>query len=227
MSDQKYLVDSFYPHERQLAADIVACADPPVTSAKLRRILMLVLRAHYSHPDNYGEEFEHLKCLTWAPDGGTLRVGFYPDFDDTRPDDFPAVLVGFGGVEIKKMVIGDYLGQSFDMSRTDLIKDAALTLNVTHTAKQPGDAYDLADMSARVLTALAAPVAMAAGAISLDVTGYGEPSKETPAPDRHYTVAMNVRIGYNLLVSRSVESHRIRRIVSTHALDTNPPPQCH
>lgn len=220
MTQAPQFLEDFLPHEVSLASDLLACATAPVTASNMRRTVMLLLRAHFSHGDNYGPGFDHLRCAVWAPENaGTLRVGYYPDFDDERPDDYPAVLVGFGGVALQRLVLGDYLGSSQDNATTFMVKDASLTLNVLCIAKQAGDAYDLAEMSARVITALATPMALRAGANSLEVTGWGVPAKELPTPDKYYAVAMNVRVGYNLLVSRSVESHRIRRIVPLTTTD--------
>jgi hypothetical protein len=117
-------------------------------------------------------------------------------------------------VVLSKLAFGNHGGLSEDMSGNYLSKQADLTLVIRHTAKEAGDAYDLADMSAMVLTAMGHPLMMQSGATSFEVEGYGEPKKEVPSPDGYYAVAMTLKITYTNVVTRSVESHRIRRIAS-------------
>ena len=207
-------IEDFDPAEVQTVRDILACVEGAASSSKLRRMVMLLLRGHYSNPENYGKEYEHLACYRHTGDKEeTLHVGFTHLNDDQSPDAFPGVYVGFGGVTLSKLGIGDLSGHTYDNAGTHMTKQATLTLVVNHVAKEAGDAYDLADMSAAVLLALGRPVVQSSGAIELSVEGYEEPKKELPAPNRYYTVAMTVKISYNLAVTRSIESHRIRRIV--------------
>lgn len=208
-------INNFSAQEVQTARDILACVDGAPSSSKLRRMVMLLLKGHYSHPENYGAEYEHLACYRHTSDkDSTLQVGFTHLNNDKNPDDFPGIYVGFGGVTLSKVAMGDVSGRTDDNSGTHVTKQATLTLLVNHVAKEAGDAYDLADMSATLLMALGRPMVLSAGALELSVEGYAEPKKEVQAPNRYYTVAMTVKISYNHAVTRSIESHRIRRIVA-------------
>lgn len=211
MSEQ--LINDFESHEVATAEELLECMHRPPSAAKFRRTVMLLLRGHYSHPDNYGDEYAHLRCFRYAPDkSSTLHVGFTHLPQDENPDNYPGIYVGFGGVQLTQLAIGNVAGYTDDSSGTHLAKQADLTLVINHVAKEAGDAYELADMSAMILTAMGTPVAMKSGASSFEVEGYAEPKKEVPSPDRYYTVAMTVKISYTHAVTRSVESHRIRRI---------------
>lgn len=209
------LISDFENHEIGTTKSILECVRGPVTSSKFRRIVMLLLRGHYSNAENYGDEYAHLGCYTWH-DGPspTLHVGFTGLPKDSATDNHPGVYVGFGGVELSKLVLGNHSGLSEDMSGNYLSKQADLTIIIRHTAKEASDAYDLADMSAMVLTAMGHPLMLQSGATAFEVEGYGEPKKEVPAPDGYYAVAMTLKITYTNVVTRSVESHRIRRIAS-------------
>lgn len=212
--NEQYISD-FSANEVQTARDILACVEGSPTSSKLRRMIMLLLRGHYSNPDNYGAEYQHLACYRYSDDEySTLHVGFSHLSNDNSPDNYPGIYVGFGGVTLSKLGLGDVSGHTFDNSGTHITKQATLSLVVNHVAKEAGDAYDLADMSATVLMALGRPMVQSSGAAELSVEGYGEPKKELQSPNRYYTVAMLVKISYNHAVTRSIESHRIRRIVS-------------
>lgn len=209
------LISDFERHEVDIAKEIVACAQLPPSASKFRRAVMLLLRGHYSNAANYGEEYAHLGCYTWdASKNPTLHVGFTHLPGDESPDNYPGVYVGFGGVVKSKLALADDGGRTEDYSGSFISKQNDLTLTVNHVTKLPGDAYDLADMSDMVLSAMGHPLMLQFGALSFDVTGYAEPKKEVPSPDGYYTVAMQLKISYTHVVTRSVVSHRIKRITT-------------
>jgi hypothetical protein len=211
MSEQ--LLSDFEKHEVDTTRSLVECMALPPSSSKFRRIIMLLLRGHFSNAANYGEEYSHLGCYTWDDSSSpTLHVGFTHLPDDSTPTNYPGVYVGFGGVTKTKLAIADDGGMTDDYSGNYISKQNELTLVINHVAKEAGDAYDLADMSDMVLTAMGRLVMLQSGALAFEVEGYAEPKKETPSPDRYYTVAMSLKITYTHVVTRSVESHRIRRI---------------
>lgn len=212
MTEQQ-LKDSFTPGEVETTESLIACMDKPPTAMKFRRVIMLLLRGHYASKENYGTGYEHLGCYEWSEGpASTLYVGLAGQYDDRNPDNFPGIYVSVRSLSFARESIGDKAGMSQDFSTTVLSRAATLTLDVLHVAGELNDAYDLAEMSAGVLTALGTPFALKSGARSFEVLGISEPQKETPSPDRHYAVAMTVKISYTSSVSRSVESHRIRRI---------------
>jgi hypothetical protein len=227
MSEQ--LIETFEPQEIETTQSLLECMDGAATSSKFRRIVMLLLRGHYSNPENYGPEYEHLKCFKWTGDtDSTISVGMAPHHrrdatvsvglshqnDDRRPEDYPGIYIGFGGVEFRKLALANAAWESEDNSQNYVAKQAVLTLLVNHVCREAGDAYDLADMSAMVLTALGRPFALKSGAQEFSIEGISEPKKELPAPNRYYAVAMTVKITYTLSVTRSIESHRLRRIAA-------------
>jgi hypothetical protein len=55
------LISDFENHEIDTTKSILECIRGPITSSKFRRIVMLLLRGHYSNSDNYGEEYKHLE----------------------------------------------------------------------------------------------------------------------------------------------------------------------
>jgi hypothetical protein len=79
-------------------------------------------------------------------------------------------------------------------------------------AKNASDAYDLADLTARVLLAMGSVMARNGGATGFEVVSMQRPKEKKPAPKDHYTVAIAVRITYSMAVTRTLESHRIRMI---------------
>lgn len=210
---KEQLIAEFSPAEVQTTEQLLQCMQGPPSGAKFRRIIMLLLRGHYSNSENYGDEYKHLSCYTYSEDPpGSLEVGFSQQNVYENPDKFPGIFVEFGGVELSRAAVGDFAGHSEDTSRTYVSRLATMTLLVHHVAQRASDAYDLADMTTMVLSAMAEPFCLRAGAMSLEVAGYAVPKKELEAPTRYYDVATSVKIAYTHSVTRSVESHRIRRI---------------
>jgi hypothetical protein len=214
MKDRDELISEFTKNEVETAEGILACLKGPVTTDSFRRLLLLFLRGHYSSADNY-MSFDHLGCYTWAPDSSsTLTVDFTHRDDDQKPDSYPGVYVGFSQTAFNKIAIGNYAGSTQDTAGTHLAKQSVVNFDISHVAKKASDAYDLAEMTAMVLTAMAAPLARNAGAIGFEVSGLALPQRKKPSPDNYYTVATAVEITYIMSVTRSIESHRIRRITS-------------
>jgi hypothetical protein len=210
---EEQLKAAFSETEVKTTNELLECLQGAPTSSKFRRIIMLLLRGHYSSSDNYGAEYAHLNCYSYKPDGsGTLHVDFTQQNEDFATDKLPGIYVAFGDVGFQKLGMGNDAGMSADMASNYYTKAAELDIIVHHVAKHAADAFDLADMSYMVLTALAEPFARRAGASALEVVGYGQPKKELEPPTRYYDVAMAVKISYTPSVTRSLESHRIRRI---------------
>jgi hypothetical protein len=213
--DRDELVENFSSHEVATVESMLACMPGATSSSKLRRLIMLFLRGHYSSPQNYEEEdFGHLRCYVWHPDkkSATLHVGFSHEEDADEPDNYPGIFVGFSGTSFEKVALGNIDTYSQDLSTTHMAKQATMNLSVHHVASRASDAFDLAEMTATILTVMAAPMALNAGAQALEVLGIKEPARKNPSPKDQYRVAVEIQITYILGVSRYLESHRIRRI---------------
>lgn len=202
--------------EYATAAELLHCSNLPTTSGNLRRAILLLLRSFFASPDNYGAGYDHLKCLYWAPDdAGTLTINYAGTYDDSRPEAYPAIIVGEGRTVIQNSVIANTAEVSDDMSRVTLACPTMLTLPIRVIEHQPStNATDVADLIARMLTAIGPPLLQRAGASGITVSDYGEPTKETQAPDRYYAVAITVAISYTMNVSRNIEAPRLRTILN-------------
>lgn len=213
MSNEEQLKEQFTPDEVDTARSLLSCTKGPITSSSFRRILLLLLRGHYASPSNY-MEFQHLSCYRWTSGNDrTLAIEFTHNEDDQTPDNFPGIFVGFANTGFTKMAIGDVVGRSVDLSTTKLGKEARAEFAITHVTKTGADSYDLAEMTAAVLLAMGTPLAMNSGAQHFEVVGIATPTRKKPLPDGYYAVATTVRINYILSATRSLESHRIRRIL--------------
>lgn len=207
------LFDEFSPEEVQLTRDLLACQKLQAMPSTLRRAILLLLRGHYSNAANYGEYYQHLDCYTYNEGPtSTLYVGYTHQNDDSKPARTPGIYIGFGQSEYSKTGLGNYAGINDDRSGTYVSKIVDMTLQIRHIANSADDSHDLADMTAFVMTAMARPLVMQMNAMNLEVTSVGVPEKKNPSPSRDYAVVTSVKISYTSAVTRSVESHRLRRI---------------
>jgi hypothetical protein len=217
-NSERLFKDGFGVHEVESVFDLMACMQGPLSNSAFRRIVMLMLRGHYSSNANYPEDLAHLRCFTWIPDGtpgmqGTLSVDFTHNFDDKHPDKVPGIFVGFGGANLRKIAIGDHHSHSDDRSQENLARGSKLGIRVHHIAKSLDDAMDLAEMSQLFLLAMSRVVRAATGAEGFEVLGYAEAVKnKLSSLETNYEVVLSVEISYTLAAALSEESHRIRVI---------------
>lgn len=217
MSDittEDQLFDDFSPQEVQITRDILACQKLQPLPSTLRRAILLTLRGHYSNAINYGEYYQHLACYVYNEDASqsSLYVGYTKQNDDSKPDNTPGIYVDFGDLAFSKVALGNFSGLTDDRAGTHMSKVINMNLRILHIAAKADDAYDLAEMTSVVLTSLAQPIILQMNAMGLEVTSIGQPEKKNQAPSRNYTVVTSVQISYTTAVTRSVESHRLRRI---------------
>lgn len=206
------LIAQFTKSEVETTEELLACLRGPVTTDSFRRLLLLFLRGHYSSADNY-MGFDHLSCFTWSPEkDSTLAVEFTHRDDDQKPGAYPGIYVGFSQTGFEKVAVGNHAGSTQDRAGRHVAKEAEVNFSISHVAKRASDAYDLAELTALALTAMAAPLARNAGATRFEVQGMAPPERKKPSPDNYYTVATAVQIHYTMAVTRTIESHRIRRI---------------
>lgn len=209
------LYRAFTKHEVDTVADLLSCLEGTPTNGTFRRIAMLLLRGHYASPQNYADDFEHLRCYFWAPEeaetDGTLAVDFMFNFDDAKPDNFPGIYVGFSAVSIAKLAMGNEAGFNDDNSALLLSKGARLVLDIHHVTKNL-DCVELAEMSMDMFSALSPMLRERTGAMAYEVAGYGEAKKIGESPNRYYDVVLKIEISYNHSVALNTESHRVRKI---------------
>ncbi len=212
------LRSDFGVHEVLTVHELMACMTGPMSNSAFRRVVMLMLRGHYSTALNYPEDLKHLACYFWRPKDdagkeGTLTVDFSYNFDDKKPDRIPGIYVGFGGCNLKKLGMGNHHSHSEDRSTENLAKGSLLTISVHHVFKSLDDACDMAEMSQLFLLAMSKVIQNATGAEGFEVKGFAQAVKNKLSSDiRNYEVVLSVEISYTLAAALSEESHRIRVI---------------
>lgn len=214
----KLLKEDFGVHEVVNVYDLMSCMNGPLSNSSFRRIVMLMLRGHYSSPLNYPPDLAHLNCYSWKPKDakgkeGTLTVDFTHKFDDKHPDRVPGIFVGFGGSNLRKISIGDHHSHNDDRSTENLARGTKLVIKIHHLATSLDDAHDLAEMSQLFMLAMSRVIRFSTGAEGFEVLGYAEAVKnKLSSLATNYEVVLSIEISYTLAAALSEESHRIRVI---------------
>lgn len=205
------LYEKFSPHEVENYSELMECLSLPLTGALVRRIFMLLVRAHYSSGDNYPAEYAHLKCMAWNADPklSTLTVEMLNKFTDTAPDAFPGIYVGVISNSSSTMVIGNYAGENEDGSHQIVASECVVGVRISHVSRNEGDALDMADMTMTFLKAMAPYIAGDMQASAIRVNGYSTPEKKPSQSDRFYAVDLSATVTYNHRVATILEGHRI------------------
>ena len=210
------LIDDFYDYEIDAVKDLVGCVRGGINSASgYRRAILLFLRSAFASEKNYGPDFAHLNCYRWSKDAKdrTLAVDYSRRRDDNNPEK-DGIFIRFGGVRYGKDALDNFSGRSQDGARTDVSNIAQLSLIVEFVMPTVAEAYDLAEVAANLLRAMAAPMAVRAGAMEMRVEGFGAPVSKNQQPEEQSKVAMRLIFYYTSTVSRNLESHRLRRIAA-------------
>lgn len=211
--EAKELLD-FEKHEVENVYDLMSCLQGPISNSVMKRAIMLMLRGHYSSGDNYPQDLEHLRCYTWKPSrDSTLAVDFTHNFDDKHPDKVPGIFVGFAGVSLRKIGIGDHHSYTDDRAGEHLVRSSKLGIRIHHITNSIDDSYDLAEMSQLFMLAMSRVLRESTGAEGFEVMGYAEATKnKLSSQTSNYEVVLSLEITYTLAATLSEESHRIRSI---------------
>ena len=202
------------PYEKENFSELMCCLKLPLTGALVRRIFMLLLRAHYSSGSNYPQEYEHLKCMVWDPDPikSTLTVDVLNKFVDTAPDAFPGIYTGVTSNQSSTTVIGGYAGANDDGSRQIVASECVVGVRIAHVSRNEADALDMADMSMTFLKAMAPFIADDMQASAIRINGYAAANKKPTQSDRFYAVDLSASVTYNHRVATILQGHRIAAI---------------
>lgn len=209
------IYEDLMPYETENFSELLNCLKMPLTGATIRRIFLLLVRAHYSHGGNYPVGYEHLKCMVWNPDpkASTLTVETLNFFNDMAPDAFPGIYVGISGnTSDVNMIGGGFAALNDDWSQSVHSSQCVATVTVRHITRNEGDSYDMADMTMSFLQAMAPFIAEDMQASGIRVKGYSAADKKLQPSDRFYAVDLSAQVTYNNRVATILEGHRIGSI---------------
>jgi len=200
-------------------AEYIRCADHPGTVAGLRRAIYLLLKSHYMRPEDFSEEYAHLRCFKYVPDGsGTLTVGMEGDYTPGKTDNLPGVFVGTGGLKFTKDSMGNTLGSSHDNATRHLEQTATATITIDHVAKNPTLAADMAEMSIVLFMAMAPVLRNKLHLRGFDILGFPKPAKLQQDPEPFYNAQLSIAATFTWASDLYIGSHRIKKFTVATAL---------
>lgn len=172
-----------------------------------RRIVLLAMRAYYAEAQNSTDP-----CLLWKGAGGDLRVDFAQE-NELEDLDPPAIIIRSGDQNYQQMSWGDIARTAPDDSFVQLAHEVTYPLTLRHILRTAEASRRLAENSVELVVALVTPHLLKAGASRVQPKTVGQAVVKKSQPDRYYGVDLTIEIAYHPLVTRSLESHRLRDIV--------------
>lgn len=212
MSSRPEIYTDLRPDEIETFNSLTSCLREPLTAATLRRIFVVLMRVHYSHPNNFPGCYAHLRCMTWNKDPklSTLTIEPLRKFDTNVVNQFPGIFIGNGDLSSTVPVIGGFGGMDEETWSTQYsVSLDVASIRIRHIGRNESDAYDMADMSKDFIQAMAVFIAPDMQASAIRVTGYSAAEKRDQPSDEFYAVDLSVSISYNHRVATILDGHRI------------------
>lgn len=212
-----------YPHFLpDIWRELQDCAaKSPLTPVLLRRFFLLMLRAHFSDPANYGPEIEDdLKCVYWTPDPNDRTIDIDVAGSDKGESRNPQIWIRLGNFQFKR--------QGFDSKHHDYGDDNASEVTILgcscqlligHEGRTVDIAYNLAWSTLCFLLGFRDSIKDMLGG---EYAGFipeilGEPNMLEAAPKDRIRVDVGARLDINIAVVTTVESHRLKIVALTPA----------
>lgn len=191
------------------------CFTEPLTLSGLRRIFLLLVRAHYGDPDNFGNLKSSLQCLTYDPENpGTspLTIELGSIVGSKLAAGRPAIYVDYpGDLKWVKSGIGNVAGHSFDNSETNLSWGVVAPIVISHVSDSIDLSLNMAESTAGLVLGLSQHLIETLNLSSLEAEGLNFPKPNPNAVERYYRVDLSLRVRYNFNMSVNLESHRLKK----------------
>lgn len=189
----------------------VSCS--PLTPSSIRRYFLLLIRSHFSDPDNYGEDLsESLGCLWYNPDeqGAPLDVRLTGVSGNKRHE----VVVGLHNIRGKSLVFDDVTGVSEDNSVVTRTMPTTAELSIKHVSPSADTAMDMAWTNLCFLLGFKEPIRSSIGLSGMKIGGLQSVAEEEKPPKPRFRVDLKVELIFNCSVATTQEGHRLKRIVT-------------
>lgn len=198
------------------------CFGQPLTLTNLRAVVLLLLRTHFSDPDNFGTTKEELKCLTYDPDKvkeSTLGIELGSVFDPKNPGPRPGIYVDFDGkASWDKKVLNNSAGSSEDNSVSNYVWLVKTNIIISHLADSIDLALTMAESSASLFLGLRPHLMQTLDIASMEVTSLNFPKPPAKDIERYFQVDLSISFIFNFHMSVNLESHRLKKF----ALELSP-----
>lgn len=192
--------------------------DEPWTLVNIRQIFTSALQVHWMDPAHHLSTIgsADLQCLRYAEDGeeGVLpseRLAVAPThtLDEKKP--FQGIYLGTtGGLQLQKLVLDNYSGQSGDLSEKQFAHAATSGLQITHVHSSPDVALLMSASTSVFLYALREHLKDHPDFMAFEPQGSSDAQLMEKASSTYYKVDLGYTFSFNYRVGVSLESHRLK-----------------
>lgn len=208
-----------FPHYLEdLHDELNAIADRPLTPSRLRRFFLLLTRGHWSDAANFGPDLEDtLRCCVWAPGSEQLAVELQGTVQ--RATLQHSIWVTVGNFQAKQISFGNRSVPDENNATESYTMPVSCELLWRHDAPSLDMAFDMAWSTFCFLMGFQEAILTGLGPESAAFTlvNVGSPILAEPSPKERFVVDVGARLGVNIAVATTLESHVLKRIALTTA----------
>jgi len=183
----------------------------------IRRVFLLLTRAHYSDPVNYGRQQEQFKNFVWNadPEKSTMAIDLDFDFDLTKLEKRPALFIGTDDIAYRKAVVDNSRGLNKDGSGQEYVYMGSTNVIIRHVAKTADESLALTDLTRNFFKGMR-KMMMENGVLSryeVPRITTSKPFQKAPTQaDQQFQSDLLISIEFNDPWTIFRESHRIEHI---------------
>ena len=185
----------------------------PIVPSTLRRMFLLLIRGHWSDPENFGPGLsDSLKCLHWSPDPGDSTVDIELGGSINQDVGEHVIWITVGNYRFTKVTFGNRADYGEENATEYRTMPCQCQILFRHEAPTVDQAYDMAWTTFCFLLGFTDPILLALGGAAASFTPelIGEPQLKEESPAKRIRVDVGARLDINLTVATVLESHTLK-----------------
>lgn len=190
----------------------------------IRKMFLLLLRAHYSDAENFGALKERMAQFVWSKDetAGQLYIEYDYRFDASKKDRRPAIFCGTSDFNYLATAVNNTKETLDDRSGEQSGKFISTTVIVRHVGKNAEDSLALAELTAAYFMGIRTMLQERVKVSKFDVVKLvtSRPFERTSEQqDEQFYADLIAEFSYVYIWNTIRESHRIKTIGFKSALE--------
>jgi hypothetical protein len=201
-------------NQQQEYINLFNCMSEPLNGSNLRTIFLLLTRAHYSDPENYGYLQDQLKCVLWSSDPSKTTIEISPtqNYDINRDNKQPAIYVGMDrATEFSKLDLTSRQSNLSDNSGYASGHIARSSVNFVHVFESADQALLAAESTTSFFIGIKEALRNKLNLSSFEPLSISPPAMIEKAPERFFRVDVTFGLAFNYNVLVNIESHRLKK----------------
>jgi hypothetical protein len=188
-----------------------------LSPSRMRRVLLLFLRGHWSGPQNHPADLETLQCLHWDPNPADRKVEVELQGAQVGASAPHAIWLAVGNFQFNERVLDSISGVTDDNTTEYRTLIGTCQVLISHEAPYLDQAYDMAWSDLCFMLGFIPSIRDALGGESLSIKPkvLGEPQLKQPEPKTNYRVDLGLEFDITLGVATQLESHLLKHVSTT------------